>query len=346
MITFVVALLLTVLTLGTILLEKTYFYLPLKELKRQAARREEPAKTLFQAATYGNDLKVLLWLGMGISAAVSFTLFSRVAPGILGGIAIVLVIWFGFWWLPRTRLTAAGAQLTVWCTPMVVEVLRWWHPVGRYLSRFIAKHHTNEHTGLYEREDLLDLLERQHNQSDNRIALDELDRMRTALQFGEYRVGDVVVPRKAVLAVALDEPISPVLVDELHQSGHVRFPVYDGKKSHIVGTLPLEVVADIKHKGAVRDYYDEHLAYVHENDSLEQALRAFYETRQHLFIVINSADEYVGVISLSDILHYLSGVAKPQQSGRFYDRKAVLERRARHIKAMPETSVLENPSEK
>jgi len=345
MITFAFALLLAALALCIVVLEKTYFYLPIKELKRQAARHEEPAATLFRAAAYGIDLKVLLWILIGLCAAGSFVLFERIAPDFLGFLAVVLILWFGFLWLPRTRLTGVGAQLAVWCTPVVVELLRWWHPVGRYLSRFVARHHVGEHTGLYEKEDLFDLLDRQRHQSDNRITDDELTRMRSVLQFGEYRVGDITIPRKEVRAVAVDEPISPVLVDELHHSGHVRFPVYDGKPSNVVGTLPLEVVADIKHKGVVRDYYDEHLAFVHENDSLEQALRAFYETRQHLFIVINNADHYVGIVTLSDVLHYLFGAIDHEQFGRFYDRKAVLQRHRHHVQPPAEAPTPENPSE-
>jgi len=345
MITFACALILAMLALCAVVLEKTYFYLPTKELKRQAAHHEEPAATLFRATAYGTDLKVLLWIVLGLCAAGSFVLFNRVAPGIFGMLAIVLMIWFGFLWLPRTRLTAFGAQLAVWCTPVVVGMVRWWHPVGRYLSQFVAKHHADEHTGLYEKEDLFDLLDRQHHQSDSRITDDELTRMRSVLQLSESRVGDIIIPRKEVRAVAVDEPISPVLVDELHHSGHVRFPVYDSKPSHIVGTLPLEVVADIKHKGVVRDYYDEHLAYLHENDSLEQALRAFYETRQHLFIVINNADQYAGIITLSDILRYLFGAIEHQKFGRSYDRKAVLERHRHSPTAPAQTLTPENPSE-
>jgi CBS domain containing-hemolysin-like protein len=326
MIMFLLALFLALMALAAIVLEKTYFYLPLKELKRQAAHHEEPAVTLFRAAVYGTDLKVLLWIVIGLCAAGCFVLFEHVAPDVLSIAAILLIVWFGFLWLPRTRLTALGVQLAVWCTPILAELLRWWHPIGRYVSQFASRHRTAGHTGLYEKEDLFDLLDRQRHQTDNRISDDEIGRMRSVLQFTEYRVGDITIPRKQVKAVAVDEAISPVLVDELHQSGHVRFPVYDGKVSHIVGTLPLEVVADIKHKGVVRDYYDEHLAYVHESDSLEQALRAFYETRQHLFIVINSADQYVGIITLSDVLQYLFGATEKEQFVRSYDRKAVLER--------------------
>lgn len=346
MIVFCLAIVLTLLAFAALLLEKTYFYVPAKELKRQAAHGGDPAATLFRAAAYGTDLRVLLWIILGLCAAGSFILFGRVAPSVLGFGVIVVVLWLGFIWLPRTRLTAVGAQVAVWCTPTIVALLRWWHPIGKYLSTYVDRHYLGVHTGMYEREDVYDFIERQRHQSDNRIDDEDLERMRTVLQLGEYRVRDIVVPRAQVQAIGINESVSPVLVDDLHQSGHVRFPVYEGKPMHIVGTLSFAAVADIKRQGKVRDYVDEHVAYVHENDTLEQALRAFYETRQHLFIVVNNADEYVGIVTVSDILHHLFGAIEHAQFGRYDDRKAVVGRH-RHRTASPEKVIeAEKHSEK
>jgi CBS domain containing-hemolysin-like protein len=342
MIIFCIALLLVGLALLAILLEKTYFYLPPKELKRQAARGTEPAVTLFRAAAYGTDLRVLLWLVVGLSAAGSFVLFAQIAPPLLGLVVIALLLWLGFAWLPHTRLTAAGAQLVVWCTPAIVMLLRWWHPIGRYLSAMVDRHHMSGHTGMYERDDILDLIDRQHQQSDNRISDEDLERMHAVLQVEQYHVSDIVVPKSQVVAVNIDEQVSPVLSDDLHQSGHVRFPVYESKPSNIVGTLALDVVANIRRQGSVRDYFDEHVVYLHENDTLQQALRAFYETRQHLFIVINNADTYVGIVTLSDILHYLFGAIGHEQFGHFDDRRAVLGRHHHPVASATEEKVSDN----
>jgi CBS domain containing-hemolysin-like protein len=336
MITFIFALLLVLLALLALTLEKTYFYVPRKELKREAAHNDRLAATLFRAATYGSELRLLLWIVMGLGAAGGFVLFARVAPLPLGFVVVALVLWLGFTWLPRTRLTLLGARLAERCTPGVVEIMRVLHPILRHLAAYVGRYHLGPHTGLYEREDMEELLERQGHQSDNRISDEELERMRKLLKFGDYDVGDIVVPRKQVLAVNINDAINPVLLDDLHKSGHPRFPVCEGEATTIVGTLPLDVIADTQHRGGVRDYYDNHLAYVHEGDSLEQALRAFYETRQHLFIVVNSADDYVGIITLSDILRCLFGAIEHEQFGHYDDRKAVIERhRRRHSSPTP-----------
>ena len=329
MIAFIIALLLVAVALLTLVLEKTYFYMPRKELKRQAAQKDELAGTLFRAAAYGNELKLVLWIIMGLSAAGGFVLFARVAPGLFGFIVIALLLWLGFVWLPRTRLTMAGARLAQLCTPAIVELMRTVHPVTRRLAAYAHTRHAGQHTQLYEAEDLEELLERQHLQSDNRIDGEALARMRRVLQFGRYHVGDITVPRKQVIAVNGDDDLSPIMLDELHHSGHPRFPVYEGKATNVIGTLPLDVVADTKHRGQVRSYADTHLAYLHENDTLEDALQAFYTTRQHLCIVINGADNYVGVITLTDVLQHLAGPARTPGGTRYDDRQAALHRHRR-----------------
>src|SRR6266446_6595999 len=123
MVPFIFALLLVSLALLMLTLEKTYFYVPYKELKRQAAHGDQLAATLYRAAAYDSELKLLLWLLTGLCASAGIVLFARVAPPLLGFTAVALVVWLGFVWLPRTRLTLTGARLAEWCTPALVEML-------------------------------------------------------------------------------------------------------------------------------------------------------------------------------------------------------------------------------
>jgi len=330
MFTFIFALLLVLFALLALALEKTFFYVPKKELKRQAAKGDQMATNFYQAAAYGDELKLLLWIIMGLSAAAGIVLFSRVAPSLLGIVAVTIVIWLGFVWLPRTRLTLIGARIAEWCVPTIVTVLRVLHPVLRRTALYVNRHHVGPHTGLYEREDMEELLERQRLQSDNRISDEEMERMNRLLQFGHLQVGDVIIPQQKVIAVDVNDAISPIMLDEMHKSGHPRFPVFEGDETTVVGTLALDIVADTKHGGKVRDYYDPHLAFVHVSDDLEQALKTFSEIHQHMFIVINGADEYIGIITLSDILHHLLGEVGHEKFGRYDDRKAVVERHRQH----------------
>jgi CBS domain containing-hemolysin-like protein len=339
---FIFAILLVFLALLAITLEKTYFYVSSKELRRLAARGDNVSQTLLSAEVYGVELKLVLWLITGLAAAGSFVLFARVAPTLLGFVVVLLALWLGFLWIPRTRLTVVGTYVALWSTPVVVKILRIVHPVTAFVANLAFNSTVSPHTGLYEREDIYELLKRQKAQSDNRISHKDLELLRKNLRFGDYRVRDLVVPRRQVKAVNINDSIGPVLLDELHSSGHNCFPVYEGQPSNVVGTFSVNDLADVSQRGAVRDFYEKRVAYVHANDSVEQALRALNESSQLLLVVVNSANEYVGIVTLSNILHELLGDATEESFDDHHDRKAVA---ARHNQPEP-ALVSENDIEK
>lgn len=305
MLQFVLAVFFLALALVALMLRKTYFYLPRIELQRQAARHDQLAETLWRAVAYDQTLTLLLWLCIGLGGGLGFVLFAKVAPAFLGFVVVALALWFGFAWMPSTRLTGIGAHVAVWCTPAVAWMLRVAHPVLEPLARFLARFYLGSHTGIYEKEDLGHMIEQQKHQPDNRVSEEVLALLERALKFDEYTVHDVFVPRAKVRTVANKEPIGPVLMDELHASGFSRFPVYDDDKNTIVGTLFLRDIVDNRNSGTVETYADRHVFYVHENDSLSEALHAFRVAKQQILIVVNSFEEYVGIITISDVLSKL-----------------------------------------
>ncbi|HEX7368102.1 MAG TPA: CBS domain-containing protein, partial [Candidatus Saccharimonadales bacterium] len=299
------------------------------------------AKMLYSAVAYGSSLRLFLWLVIGLSAAIGLDLFVRVAPVLFGIIVVAIVLWLGFAWMPSTRLTAYGARIAVWCTPAAVRLLGLLNPL---FSRVTAWWHRRvpilRHSGLYEQEDLVELIERQKAQPDNRIAAEVLDLMLHALHFNERFVRDVVTPRKSVRALSARAMVGPVLLDELHATGHTRFPVYDKSPDNIVGTLQLMTLDEAKAGGKVSSYMDRSVVFLHEADSLAEALQAVYHTRQQLFVVVNDFGEYAGVVTLEDVLEQLVG--RPGHTGfsAHRSREAVAAKHTAHESSQETSEVL------
>jgi CBS domain containing-hemolysin-like protein len=65
------------------------------------------------------------------------------------------------------------------------------------------------------------------------------------------------------------------------------------------------------------------LTYVHEDFSLYQTLQAFLKTKQHLFLVVNSFEELVGIITIEDVLEQMIGRAIVDEFDRYDDMRAV-----------------------
>lgn len=327
MITFIFALLFLGLSMIGIVVRKTYSHLPLHELKRRAEKQEPLATQLYRAAAYGSSLQVLLGTWIAVTGAIGLVLLSQVAPIWLSIIAVVALLWAAYSWLPSTKVSGLGARLTSLLTPPIVWITGTVYPPLNRIIDFSHRRHreAKEHTGLYEREDLLALIEQQQHQPDSRLSIEELEIVRRALSFDEYKVTDIVTPRKRIKTVLATDTLGPILIDELHKNGEVNVLVRETTKGAFVGSLDYTHL-DIHQTGLVKDVMNRSIYYVHENDSLAQALHAFFVTNHAMFVVVNSFEEYIGIITIEKVLRQLLGHVPGDEFSEYADIKAVARR--------------------
>jgi CBS domain containing-hemolysin-like protein len=311
-------------TLLAIGLQRTYYHYPVKELRRRARSDDQLAQILYKPVSYGVSLQVLLWIIVIGSAALSFVLLSRAFEPWFAVIIVGFLLWLGFLWLPSSRLTSVSIHIVTWATPVVTWVLNYLHPILEWVGNFFRKHrHISIRTNLYEKEDLVELLEKQRELPDNRIHKADIDLLQNALQFGDKQVCDVYVPLRTVTLVNAAEAIGPKLMDDLYKSGYSRFPVYEGEQSNVIATLYMKDLVKRKSGGYVRDVMREEVFYVHEDFTLQQALQAFLRTKHHLFVVVNSFEEFVGIITIEDILEEVIGRQIVDEFDKYEDMRAV-----------------------
>jgi CBS domain containing-hemolysin-like protein len=329
MIDLILAILFLAVAAVAVIIQKTYFYIPARELKRQAAHHVPLATVLWRAVAYGMALRILLWAFIAVGAGVGLVLLDHLMPMIIAMMIVAILLIYTFAWLPNTRLTSLGGRLTVWMTPAVVWLLEHSTVVLAWLQQRLRRHIIAGHTGLYERADLVELLETQKAQSDNRISTEDLTMAQSVLVFDTKQVRDVLTPRRVVKAISEDESIGPVVMDDLHKSGFSRFPVFSGSHDNIVGVLYLRDLVRTKASGAARQHMHHQVCYVHEDQSLGEALRAILKTHQQLFVVVNSFEEYVGIITLEDVLEEVIGQQIMDEFDQYEDLRAVAARVAK-----------------
>lgn len=340
MLSFIVALILLTLALMAVVLRKVYSLVPVQELKRQAAAGNHLAKQLYSAVSYGTSLYVLLWLVLILASASAFVLLAQSLAPLVAILVVAVVLWLSFSWLPSSRVTSWSTRLAQQATPTVVWLLNRLDPLLRRVSAPFLRRYPEEHSGLYEIRDFLDLLDLQSHQPDSRITTEQIELIRQVLQFGDRKVRDALRPRDSIKSVSLNDAIGPVILDELHASGQTVFPVKKSPRSkEIVASLHLDDVG-LHSTGTVEDYAAMGVTYIHESDNLADALHVFYQTKRQLFVVINSFEEYVGVLTLEDILHTLAGRPNPDEKLGTHDDSASVA--ARHSTTKSEPAVAES----
>lgn len=310
---------------SSVVLARVYSQIPVKELKRRARKGDEVAALLYRAVSYG----VSVWVVLGFIGVLSmYFALVTLTVGLDIWLAVPILISIAIFGFFVVQSKDGAHNAAFWLAIKVSPALSWLaerlHPVldgiGRAVGRLFP---LRVHSGLYEKEDLAKLLEQQKAQPDNRIDAGEIDLLVNALSFGDKTVVDALVPKRIVSSVSADDDIGPVLMGELHATGHSRFPVYEGTKEHIIGTLYLHDLVGTKATGRVRDIMSKKVVYVHENFTLYQTLQAFIKTKKHLFIVVNEFEEYVGIITIEDVLERVIGKLIVDEFDQYEDLRAV-----------------------
>ncbi len=141
------------------------------------------------------------------------------------------------------------------------------------------------------------------------LSVDEKKLITHALQFEDRLVSEVMTPRGVIDSIGTNELLGPLVLDDLHRTGHSRFPVTDGDIDHVVGMVYIQSLLALDHKRSLTagKTMEPHVFYIHQDQSLAHALTAFIRTHHHLFIVINEFRETVGLLSLEDVVEALLG---------------------------------------
>lgn len=327
---FIAAILLLLLAVGGVVARKTYYALPVHELKRRAAHRDPLAAKLYQAVAYGNSLRILLWVLIAGCSGGGLVLLARIAPVWLGLIAVIGLLWLAYSWLPASRVTSFGTRLAVMAAPVLAWVLSYAFPLLDRLAGFAGRLYSgNGHTGLFERSDLLALIDRQSGQADSRISSEELEIVKRALSFDDHAVADILTPAKDIKTILAGDTVGPILIDELYKQGQEVVLVRESADGPVIGMLEAKRL-DLKSTGQVRDLMNQTVHYLHERDTLSEALHAFFTTNSPMFVVVNNAEEYIGVVSIQNVLQALLGHIPGDDFDQYTSLSAVAGRHLKH----------------
>ncbi len=324
MLLFIICVTLALLLFFIVGMQKVYANESFGELKRQARKGDTTAELLYRVMSYGLDVDILFWFLISIVSASLFVLLASSMPSWLAIIITAILIWFAFVWLPRTHSSRYMLIVAKYTSPILNWLLNKIQPITKKVRHHASKHlPISIHTNMYEKADLIELLDRQQKQIDNRIGKEELQIAKNALAFGEKKVAEIMTPKRMIKMVSSHDMIGPVLMDELHKSGHSRFPVKHDTPDNIVGTLYIKDVINAKAGGFVKNIMRKDVYYVNQDESLARVLDAFIKTKHHLFLVVNNFEEIVGVISVEDIIEQVLGKQLIDEFDSYDDLRAV-----------------------
>jgi len=137
----------------------------------------------------------------------------------------------------------------------------------------------------------------------------EGDMLNSIIEFGDTVVREVMIPRTDMVCSSVDAGM-PELLKQIIQSGHSRFPIYEGSIDQIVGVVYAKDLLrfwgqapdSVRITKVMRTPF-----FVPESKKIEDLLQDFKNLRVHMAIAVDEFGGTSGLITIEDLLEEIVG---------------------------------------
>ena len=143
---------------------------------------------------------------------------------------------------------------------------------------------------------------------DGAITSEEKKILSRVFTMNDKTVGDIMVPEKKVAVLSTDNTVAQAS-STIRRKGFTRYPVRQGRSPEIIGFLYAKDLLGKsantrlgRMKSVIRP-----VTIISENKKIDSQLRAFRTGRSHQAVVVNESGEFVGIITLEDIVEQMVG---------------------------------------
>jgi CBS domain containing-hemolysin-like protein len=137
----------------------------------------------------------------------------------------------------------------------------------------------------------------------------ERDLVQSALEFGDKRVREVMVPRPDIVALPANATLAQ-LRDLLRQRHIARVPVYTEDIDHVVGVVNTYELLHVSEQEMTREMVASRLRpvpFVPESKSTADLLREMRQEGAQMAIVVNEYGAVAGLVTLDDLVEEIVG---------------------------------------
>lgn len=300
-----------------------------QSLKHKTELGDKKAASLYPLRVKGTQLLITLVVANVLANALLTVTLDSIAPSAVAVILATVLITVCTEILPQATIGRFGMRYAPPFAPLVKFLMWVMKPVVEPAANFLDKRLGRELPSLMTKEELSKLVEEHSQHADSEITPSEQRIVEHALTISETKVSDEMTPRRMIKAVEANDMISPELLNDLHDSGHSRFPVYKGELDNVIGTLFIKDLVNKRDKKHVEDAMEKEVYFVNEEQTLEHVLHAFLRTKHHLYIVVNEFKEVVGVVTIEDVIEHILGREIVDEFDQYDDLRAVAKAAAR-----------------
>lgn len=271
---------------------------------------------LIGAILLGNNLVNIL--ATSLATSVFITLFGEggLANVVATATMTVLVLVFAEV-TPKTAAIARSDGFAMFVAPGMRWVVRIFAPVTHIVQMIVRAFlkvfglDVSRDSAVFSAtEEIRGAVDLHH--SEGGIDKESRDLIRGALELDDIRVEEIMVHRKSVEILDLDQP-TEVIIQKALKSAHTRLPLFRVSNDNIVGVLHAKDLlralwdADGDPKAVSIETIARSPYFVPETTTLQEQLDAFKIKQEHFALVVDEYGAIQGLVTLEDILEEIVG---------------------------------------
>lgn len=138
----------------------------------------------------------------------------------------------------------------------------------------------------------------------------EKEMINSIFSFDDKTAKDVMVPRREVFAIDIEEPLEKIL-DEILETRHSRIPVYEEQIDNIIGILQVkDVMIEARKKSFeevdIRALLKEAF-FVPDGKSTDELFREMQKTKNRMAVLIDEYGGVSGILTVEDLVEEVMG---------------------------------------
>ena len=139
--------------------------------------------------------------------------------------------------------------------------------------------------------------------------------LKSILDLDEITVGSIMIPRKEIFSLPSDIEYDQ-LIKKLNSSPHSRIPIWENNPENIIGVFHIRKIIELNASGLknfnIKSFCQKPW-FIPESTKLDNQLLEFKKRKEHFSIVVDEYGEFLGIVTLEDIIEEIVGEIDDEQ---------------------------------
>lgn len=281
-------------------------------LKNYASQGNKKAEKALKIANAYDDALTAVLIGnnivniaMASLSTVFFTeMFGDKGVGISTAVSTVIVLIFGEI-IPKSYAKENAEKLAlIFASPLsaLIFILKPFVIIFNKLSSLLKSNKVEPSVTEDELKCIIEEIEEQ-----GVLEEQESDLVKSALEFDEITVNEILIPRVQVVGIEKNESVEEIKEKFLSEM-YSRFPVYDKSLDNIIGIITNKNFFKMLNEGKsnISDII-QNVSHISDLKLISEALREMQHNKTHLAVVMDQYGGTKGIITMEDIIEELVG---------------------------------------